>query len=190
MVMRARFFLVLLSGALAACASLPAPTVEPVSVPRQAIRAFSLDARLAITRGDERVTVGLAWEHEAGRDEITLRSPIGQTLATLFADSQGARLEASQREPLEAPTLEALAERALGMPLPFSALPEWVLGRSVAPYAGERDALGRWKHFQEAGWQVVLAEYQSDAADALPRRIDLARGEVRVRMVLDQWMVR
>jgi outer membrane lipoprotein LolB len=171
---------------LTACASV-APSR---SVSRDDIGEFSLQARLAITRGEERVALAIDWQHQGARDDITVRSPLGQTVAHLQADARGARLELADRQAWQAPNLDALTERALGTALPLSGLPHWVLGRAAAPERGERDALGRWKQFHEAGWQVVFAEYESDAIHALPRLIDLARDDVRVRIRADEWTVR
>ena len=171
---------------MASCAV--APPARTLS--RNEIREFSLQARLAITRGAERVSVSVDWQHHPASDDITVLSPLGQTVAHLLADASGARLETADRQHLHAPNLDALTERALGTALPLSGLPQWVLGRAIAPERGERDALGRWKQFNESGWQVIFAEYESDALDALPRLIDLARGEVSVRIRTDEWMVR
>ena len=176
---------------MASCAVAPAPPTPPTrTLSRDEIREFSLQARLAITRGAERVSVSVDWQHHDASDDITVLSPLGQTVAHLLADASGARLETADRQHLHAPDLDALTERALGTALPLSGLPQWVLGRAIAPERGERDALGRWKQFNESGWQVIFAEYESDALDALPRLIDLARGEVSVRIRTDQWMVR
>ncbi len=182
-----RLFLCATVLAIAACAAVaPAPVRE---LPREAIREFSLQARLSITRGAERVAVSIDWQHQGTRDDITVLSPLGQTLAHLVADETGAQLETADRQRWQAASLDALTERALGTPLPLSGLPDWVLGRAREPQGGERDVLGRWKKFHEAGWQVVFGEYESEAAQALPRLIDLARGEVSVRIRTDQWMV-
>lgn len=182
-----RGFLLAAAVCLAGCAVSPlAPVVRPA---RDEIRAFSLEARLALTRGQERVMVNIDWQHDPPRDEINLRSPLGQTLAVLRADDTGARLLTADQGALEAPTLDALAERALGTALPLSGLPHWVLGRARPGQMGERDGFGRWVKFFDEGWQVSVADYESDARDALPRLIDLSRGEVRVRIRLDQWVV-
>jgi outer membrane lipoprotein LolB len=178
----------LVCGLLAGCAAGPS---APPALAREAIAEFSLLARLSITHGEERVSVAIDWQHQPAGDDITVRSPIGQVLAQLTASANGARLETAQQRVMEAPTLDDLSERALGVSLPLSGLPDWVLGRpSGLPQHGERDALGRWARFVEEGWQVVFAEYESGTQHALPRLIHLTRGAVAVRLRADQWQVR
>lgn len=179
---------------IAGCAGVLSMTQTPTPTPtidRDSIRAFSLAARLAITRGDERVTVNIDWQHAPGSDTLTVRSPLGQTLAELSADPQGAVLRMGEHDSLSAPDLETLAARALGAPLPLAGLPHWVLGRAASDEArGVRDALGRWASLDDGGWKVVFAQYDSDMPEALPRLINLNRGEWHIRLRNDQWTVR
>jgi outer membrane lipoprotein LolB len=158
--------------------------------PREAIREFSLQARLSITQRDERWLLGMAWHHQPDGEALSFLSPLGTVLATLSATALGAQLQVSEKEWLEAPTLDALAERAVGFTLPLSALPDWVLGRAhqVEP-EGVRDEKGRWQQFVQAGWKVAFLEYQSESPRALPRRIHITREEVSVRIVMDQWII-
>lgn len=175
---------------LAGCAVSPQHAPAP-ALARELIREFSLQARLAITRGSERATVNIDWQHQRGGDDITVLSPLGQTLARLTSSSMGAALEAPNRDIMHAADIEDLAERALGTRLPLKGLPQWVLGRAVtADAVGQRDALGRWTQLTESGWHVVFTQYESDSVDALPQLIDLARGQISIRIRNDQWSVR
>lgn len=161
---------------------------QPESLERTSIREFFLEARLAITKGRERFSVSIEWQHAPWEDDITVISPIGQTLARLGATPERAWLETIDQREFEAPNVEDLAEKILRFRLPLSGLPFWVLGRPSRPGTeGLRDVHGRWRVFEESGWRVTFVEYDGESRDALPAMIDLARGDISVRIKNDQW---
>jgi len=50
-----------------------------------------------------------------------------------------------------------------------------------------RDAAGRLTLLEQDGWSVRYAYADPPAPTALPRRLDLTRGEQRIRLVIDTW---
>jgi outer membrane lipoprotein LolB len=149
---------------LSACASLPPP------VPSAAADGFALDGRLSLRRGETSHHVGIAWRHEPARDEIFVSGPLGQGLAELTRDAQGARLRTADRQVLTAPDWESLSERALGARLPLSNLPRWI----VAPPA---------RMFEVDGWRIEVREI----VDGRPTLIELRRDDIEARLKIDGW---
>ena len=182
---------VLLSAAaLFGCAGLPQPAASTGARPaREAIRAFALDGRVSVTRANERAQATLVWQHLRGaKDEIDLYTPVGSQLARISASPAGARLETTEQRRYEAPDAESLSAQIFGSPLPLNGMPDWVLGRSAGRAVTEqRDAAGRYSYLAEAGWVIRYLEYESDAADALPRTMDFERGDLRMRLRVDEW---
>ena len=46
---------------------------------------------------------------------------------------------------------------------------------------------GRLRRVVDRGWTIEYPEYAGDAPDALPRRIDIHRGDTRLRLIVDTW---
>jgi len=51
----------------------------------------------------------------------------------------------------------------------------------------ERDAQGRPQRVIDRGWIVEYLDYRDDSPAAMPRRLDISRGDTRLRLVIDQW---
>jgi hypothetical protein len=111
--------------------------------------------------------------------DLDLASPFGQTLATGRRAPDGAStMTLADGRTIEAPSLDALLERALGWPLPIERLPAWLDDRFETVL--ERDAAGRPRLAQDSGWRI----------EREPRRWALQRphqgGTLRVVLVLDR----
>lgn len=140
----------------------------------RSLAEFDIDGRVAIRVGQDRHFANIAWRHSTGRDEILLTTPLGQGVAELSRDAGGARLLTADRQEVRASDWEELAERLFGSRLPLNDLPAWITGR--APPAS-------------SGWRVEYLDYQSDAADALPLLIEADRGDIGVRLKINDWIV-
>lgn len=188
---------------LAGCAALPpsAPTaVTGAQLQRPYAEAIELAGRLSVQyrRGnaDEALHGSFSWSQTPQRTLVTLLSPLGQTLAVIEVQPGKASLTQAGQPPQIASDADALAQTALGWPLPVAGLRTWLQGFA-------QDARGqRWIAPPAAGsavttpdgWEIVYASWQQDNPDAMayPRRIDLARqtleaGPVSLRIVIDQW---
>ena len=172
------------------CASLAPPSEAPAARPaRSAISQFNLSGRVAVRNGAESFSGKIDWRHGGdGSERILLSSPLGQGLAELDADREGARLHTSDNKRYTAASLDDLSEQVFGARLPLSSLSRWVLGE--APGDGNRLALdtrGRPASFWMAGWRVAYLSYESEMANALPSLIRLSRDELDVRLKIDRW---
>ena len=181
----------LLAGAtlaiLAGCASLPLPgTVTPAARPHAA--RFELAGRIAATDGERSANGPLHWQHSTDQDIWTLSSPLGQIVARVVRTPAGAWLETSRDERHEAADVQTLISHLLGVQAPAASLPYWV---QALPAPGARvlrhDPQGRPAVISDQGWLVEYVRYQSDAADAAPRRIDAHWADNRLRLIIDRW---
>jgi outer membrane lipoprotein LolB len=51
----------------------------------------------------------------------------------------------------------------------------------------ELDPSGRLRRVVDQGWTIEYIEYAGDGPDAPPRKIDVHRGETRLRLIVDAW---
>jgi len=148
------------------------------------------------TQGNtEQSVVGSFLWRERGTDvQLELMSPLGQTMAVVSQNQQGAKLELPNQPPRRAPEVDTLMQDALGFSLPVSGLRDWLRARPAAgtPAHVARDAQSRPETIEQNGWTVHYVAWTDDASsDARIRRLDLdrsqgANGPLSVRLVLDQ----
>jgi len=172
-------------SALAGCAALE--PARPV-LPRAPV--FDLVGRVAVTHDGRPFSSGVRWQHAAERDEIWLLTPLGQALAHIVDDAEGAVYTGSDRRQYRARDVEALTRRTLGWELPVARLAWWVRGDSAADGViaeVERDPQNRLLRLRQDGWDITYVYRSQDSADSLPQRLDLRSESQSIRLVIDTW---
>jgi outer membrane lipoprotein LolB len=155
---------------LAACATAPpAPLPELAGVPK----AFEMSARLSVRQGDRSDIARLRWTRRPDSDQWVFSSPIGNEVARIESSARGATLERAGAAREEAPSFEALTERVLGVGLDPKELSSWLHARPTTRGA--------------ADWKVSIDEKQSAGAVELARRVTATRGDVVVKLVIDDY---
>ncbi|KAF0166681.1 MAG: outer membrane lipoprotein LolB [Rhodocyclaceae bacterium] len=161
---------------LGACAEMPegsdaAQTLGP------SLQRFSAEGRISLRQGDRRDHLRFRWEHGPENDVVLLMSPLGQGLAELARDADGARLTQPNQAVITADSLPQLAQRLFGAPLPLEAMADWLRGARPA-LSGEVD-----------GWRVVISETSAYRQRRLLRVIEARREDVEFKLVVDDWDV-
>lgn len=172
---------------LSACA--PLEIREGITVAaRAAAPAFLLEGRISATDGRQAANGGVAWQHTALADHLTLFSPLGQIVARLESSADSATLTRADGTQHTAPDADTLLPELLGIELPVASLASWVQGAPGA-FAEVRahDAAGRPLLVIDQGWRIDYPGYADEGPQALPARIDISRGETRLRLVIDYW---
>lgn len=204
-----RFALAALPVVLASCSTLPtAPAPAPatlvceplVSKSAECVRRIdALDAaaaqaqswgmggRAAISHGRQSGSLGVEWE-DAGPSGylVVLTAPITRQGWRLQEHDGRATLEGMAGGPRAGSDGAVLLREATGFEIPVQALRHWMRGwpdpaRPVdkAAFAGDRLA-----SLEQGGWRI---DYLARDAQGRPSRIDAARGDDRVRLVIDRW---
>ncbi len=169
----------LLALLLAACAGLSPLERAPAA-------SFDILGRVLVSGEGRAFSSNLRWQHEAGRDELWLLTPVGQTLAYITSDAAGALLTTADQQEFRDQSAAALTQRALGWALPLAELRHWILAQPapVLPVvAGQRDTSGRLEQLEQGGWTL---RFDYDAAQPLPRRLELRREGQLIRLVVDE----
>lgn len=176
---------------LVGCAtqSITPPANTPASaVSRPVFAAFEFEGRIAARDGRDAANGTLKWSHDEQHDEWTLLSPLGQIIARINATPTGATLRTADGKRFEAPDVDTLLPRILGISAPAEHLDAWLQGRAAA---GAKvlllDDIGRPSRIFDDGWTIEYPAYANDEPDALPQRIEAQRDEVRLRIIADQW---
>lgn len=181
-----RIFLLLALIGLAGCASLQPPIKAGTT---GYLTSFHLTGRVSIRYGNEGFSGTLDWQHSPMRDEVLILSPLGQGIAQLVSDDSGVTLTTTDQQEFRSSDAESLTERELGWRFPLSSLPYWVQARP-APGAGaqvRRDGNGLLEQLTQDGWQVDYEGYKTFQSGVLPGRIFMERGDLRLKLAVDQW---
>lgn len=166
----------------AACAMFTPGANVPVAEP------FDILGRVLASSEGRAFSANFRWRHAAADNEIWLMTPVGQTLAYIVADANGATLTAADQQEYRALSVEGLTRQALGWPLPLAQLQHWIRGGTVpdsALAAVTRDTFDRLSSLEQAGWRIRYV--YSETGGRLPRQVELTQGGQRIRMVIDEW---
>ena len=178
----------MLALGLVGCAG-PALRPPPAEVaPVAEITRFALEGRLQVRDAERSAAVGFDWQHDGPRDEWLFTGPLGQGLARIESDASGAHMTLSDGRRFEAASAAELAGSLLGVEAPFASLPRWITARpGASAQVRTVDAQGRPRTLVDQGWTIDYTDYTGEAADALPRKIDVHRGDTRLRLIVDAW---
>ncbi|MBR0568264.1 outer membrane lipoprotein LolB [Azoarcus sp. L1K30] len=171
----------------AGCAQLPS-AANTAAVARQAHAHFDLEGRISATDGERAASGQIEWRHTPSTDLWTAFSPLGQIVARLDSHDGGAELVLSDGTRRRASHADRLLPALIGVDVPLTRLPVWVQAaprhdaevRTLDPY-------GRPALVIDQGWRIDYTEYADTTAGALPRRIEISRGDARIKIVIDQW---
>ncbi len=151
----------------------------------QHANAWTLQGRAAVAAGAQGWQASLDWRQSAASSQLHLSGPLGIGAQVISQTPDGLSINGA---PASAAALAQLQER-LGFDLPIDDLRYWLLGVPApsGPFDLTRNAEDRAQRLMQAGWSIDYDRYMAAAGDELPARMVLARGDVRVRIVVDRW---
>ena len=175
---------------LSACATTGGapPSTHTVAPYRDNIE---LSGRLAVSYqrdGKPQALSGkFTWRQSAAATDVTLVSPLGQTIAAIAVTPTSATLTQSGQAPRTAADIDTLSAQALGWSLPVSGLRDWLQGYALHDSVTTRDG---WR-LRFVSWQEPGDGPGAGAALPRPKRIDAERSAgpqsepVAIRIVID-----
>lgn len=186
--------LVLCSFALALATLAGCASVAPLpGGARNYLDELTLAGRLSVrypVQGKTQSVQGkFLWNQRRDQTDIELYSPLGQTIARITIAPGLATLEQSGGQRRQAASANALTEDALGWPLPIDSLRYWLQGFVRAAGGRLQAALPQQaqQRFESDGWQLSYPSWQASGTVAVPKRVDAERGEIALRVMIDDW---
>ena len=165
---------------------------EPVAIAENTASAdFGLIGRISVRDEKQRFSGGVRWQHAGLDDEISLLSPLGQVMAQIVQDNEGARLTTSEQKVYFASDIEILTEGVLGWRIPVAGLQYWVQGEHFPATVAIKhlDSEGRAVAINQDGWEINYASYfpTQSAQPTRPRVLVLNYEALRIKLVVDNW---
>jgi len=182
----------LLGLGLSACALQPAPMPPPQSwAKRQAelvtLVHFNLSGRIS-SNAAAVPSARLNWRQTGPSFEALLSGPFGAGAVSISGTPEDVLLRNSQ-ETVRTAQPEAWLRERVGWSLPVRSLRYWVLGLPapgdyVQQVWDDRQRLGV---LVQSGWTLKFEQYQLVERWELPRLLVLERGDLRVKLLIDEW---
>ncbi len=152
---------------------------------------FGLIGRVSVKDEKQGFSGGIHWQHTDTGDQILLLSPLGQAVAQIQRNPEGIRLTTSEQKVYYAADVEGLTEQVLGWHLPLVGLQYWVQSMNSPTTAATVDwgSDGRIVAIRQDDWEITYSSYfpPEQLQTARPRVLVLNRGELRIKLVIDQW---
>ena len=194
--------LVLLAGCATAPPRKPLPPAQrEAAVARQearesalaAIDTWALEGRVALSNHGRGGSGSIDWRQRGAAYTVSLAAPITGKSWRLVGDPTGlVRLEGLDGGSRVGRDASALLRGATGWEIPVAALADWVRGARAAQGGAVSfgfTADGRLARLQQDGWTLDYDRWEPLPGHPIevPTRINAARGDARVRLVVDSW---
>ncbi len=166
--------------------------IKPVPDATNWVRGhFNLQGRVSLRNQHQRNSGNIRWQHTPIDDEISLFSPLGQTIAVINNNAQGAYLTTAEKKNYRATNVESLTAEVLGWRLPLSGLQYWILGKHAPATASAKDLdqNGQVVAIRQDGWRITYIDYfaMENSQVVRPRIVELNYRDLKIRLVVDNW---
>ena len=165
---------------------------------QQAVRSlnqFQTRGAFAYLSDEQKVYARFFWQ-QTGQDRyrLLLTNPLGSTELSLTAQPGSVQLIDNKGQTYTAADAEEMIGRLTGMPIPLNSLRQWIIGLpgDATDYSlDDRYRLRELNHTQNGKtWHVTYGGYTSDTQPALPSNVELNNGAQRIKLKMDNWIVK
>jgi outer membrane lipoprotein LolB len=186
---------------LAGCQSVPkpiAPTAAPEEVSAawparkaqlQARAQYTAQGRIGVVAGSDGFNGRLRWIQDGTRSTVSLDGPLGVGGVRIVNDVGGLTLTTPSGEALDSQAAHDELVKRMGFEPPLNSLRYWIQGvpDPASPSTEMPDAQGYLGSLAQSDWTVTFTGYMQTPDGALPQKLTVARGKVRVRLIIEAW---
>lgn len=165
---------------------------------QQAVRSlnqFQTRGAFAYLSDEQKVYARFFWQ-QTGEDRyrLLLTNPLGSTELSLTAQPGSVQLIDNKGQTYTATDAEEMIGRLTGMPIPLNSLRQWIIGLpgDATDYSLDDRYRLRELNYTQNGktWHVTYGGYTSDTQPALPSNVELNNGAQRIKLKMDNWIVK
>ncbi|MCK5191135.1 MAG: outer membrane lipoprotein LolB [Methylococcales bacterium] len=179
--------MLILTALLVSCADVPVKLTSPFQLSGRdhlyAKESWSFAGRMAVSDKNDSFSSSIAWKHRNRQDELELAGLFGQGRTLIEITDSGVLIDNGDERLQYLGNADELLSRQVGVDIPVSYLKYWVLGL-VKPEA-EYDVLENG--FEQAGWNVKYLQMQSVGGNDMPRKIRVEQGDVKLKLIINNW---
>jgi outer membrane lipoprotein LolB len=148
--------------------------------------------RIGVSAGDEGFNGKLWWRQDGVVFRARISGPVG--VGTIFINGDGPELTLTERDGTvtELDDAESELRHRYGWTIPVSSLRFWALGipDPASAYNAGFNESGQMSELSQRDWQVTIGEYAEGGGQEMPRRLTATSGNIRLRLVIDDWTFR
>ncbi|AUY41126.1 lipoprotein insertase outer membrane protein LolB [Leclercia adecarboxylata] len=165
---------------------------------QQAVRAlnqYQTRGAFAYLSDQQKVYARFFWQ-QTGQDRyrLLLLNPLGSTEMELIAQPGSAQVTDNKGQKYTGTDAEEMIGKLTGMPIPITSLRQWILGLpgDATDYKlDDQYRLSEVNYSQNGkSWKVVYGGYDSNSKPALPSSLELTEGSQRIKLKMDNWIVK
>ena len=145
------------------------------------IQQWKMQGRLLI-KSDEVLTANIQWQHNDQKDVLKLSGALGFGAMLIELSEHEIVLHNAQGEKQVSQDVDAFIARQIGFVVPITALRRWVLGAYLQGVPVQQLENG----FQQLGWHIAYNEYMQTAVGVLPRKIQITKEKIKLKLIIDQ----
>lgn len=154
-----------------------------------ALDEWTLEGRVAITADRDGWSGSLSWVQDGAALDFQFKGPFGLGGLRIWGGADALTVKTHKGETFTVTDPERDFGQRLGWSLPIRSMRFWMAGIPApgAPFESAVDARGRPVRLEQQGWTVTYAEYQKVGALELPKRLEIERDAVRIKVVAERW---
>ncbi len=165
---------------------------------QQAVRTlnqYQTRGAFAYLSDQQKVYARFFWQ-QTGQDRyrLLLLNPLGSTEMELIAQPGSAQVTDNKGQKYTGTDAEEMIGKLTGMPIPITSLRQWILGLpgDATDYKlDDQYRLSEVNYSQNGkSWKVVYGGYDSNSKPALPSSLELTEGGQRIKLKMDNWIVK
>ena len=144
---------------------------------------------------EQKVYARFFWQ-QTGQDRyrLLLTNPLGSTELSLTAQPGSVTLIDNKGQTYTATDAEEMIGRLTGMPIPLNSLRQWIIGLpgEATDYSLDDQYRLRELNYTQNGktWHVTYGGYTSDTKPSRPANMELNDGSQRIKLKMDNWIVK
>ena len=170
---------VLVLTVLAACQTAPIKPAVWQAGSRDALN-FVASGRLAVKQNEKGSYANFDWDSNGRMQQLSVNTPLGNTVGELCQDSSGVVATASNGETYQAATANELSERLMGFAIPVESLDLWAHGYYADNQPHTVDEQGR---LLQAGWKIE----RQVGGEGHPRILVLDNQQLSIRLAFNDY---
>ncbi|HID2075898.1 lipoprotein insertase outer membrane protein LolB [Klebsiella oxytoca] len=159
------------------------------------LNQFQTRGAFAYLSNEQKVYARFFWQ-QTGQDRyrLLLTNPLGSTELSLTAQPGNVQLIDNKGQTYTATDAEEMIGRLTGMPIPLNSLRQWIIGLpgEATDYSLDDQYRLRELNYTQNGktWHVTWGGYTSDTKPSLPANMELNDGSQRIKLKMDNWIVK
>ena len=148
--------------------------------------------RIGVSAGDEGFNGKLWWRQDGVVFRARISGPLG--IGTVFINGDRHELTVTDRHGVVTELNDAEVElrQMYGWTIPVTSLRYWALGIPDPASSAQTEFGddGQLVKLRQRNWEVDITQYREGGGQQMPRRLTAVNDDVKVRLVIDNWVFR